>query len=54
MRSVPRDEEAEQFWIEVGVPKERIFEMGAKDNFWADGRYGAVRALLGDLLRHGR
>jgi alanyl-tRNA synthetase len=22
---VPRDDEAEQFWIEVGVPKERIF-----------------------------
>jgi alanyl-tRNA synthetase len=38
--SVPRDNEAEQFWIEAGVPKARIFEMGAKDNFWAMGDTG--------------
>ena len=37
---VPRDDEAEQYWIEVGVPKERIFEMGMKDNFWAMGDTG--------------
>jgi len=38
--SVSRDNEAEQFWLEVGVPKERIFELGAKDNFWAMGDTG--------------
>src|SRR5580698_2682195 len=38
--SVPRDNEAEQFWLEVGVPKARIFELGAKDNFWAMGDTG--------------
>jgi alanyl-tRNA synthetase len=37
---VPRDDEAEQFWIEVGVPKERIFQYGAKDNFWQMGETG--------------
>jgi alanyl-tRNA synthetase len=37
---VPRDDEAEQYWLEVGVPKERIFEMGMKDNFWAMGDTG--------------
>jgi alanyl-tRNA synthetase len=37
---VPRDNEAEQYWIEVGVPKERIFEYGAKDNFWQMGETG--------------
>ena len=37
---VPRDNEAEQFWLEVGVPKERIFDLGAKDNFWAMGDTG--------------
>jgi alanyl-tRNA synthetase len=37
---VPRDDEAEQFWLEAGVPKERIFEMGMKDNFWAMGDTG--------------
>src|ERR1700678_395171 len=37
---VPRDDEAEQFWIEVGVPKERIFQYGVKDNFWAMGDTG--------------
>lgn len=37
---VPRDDEAELFWIEAGVPKERIFGMSAKDNFWAMGDTG--------------
>jgi len=37
---VPRDDEAERFWMEVGVPKERIFEYGAKDNFWQMGETG--------------
>jgi alanyl-tRNA synthetase len=37
---VPRDDEAEQYWIEVGVPKERIFQYGAKDNFWQMGETG--------------
>src|SRR6478609_3350409 len=30
---VPRDDEAEQYWMEVGVLKECIFQYGAKDNF---------------------
>ncbi len=37
---VPRDDEAEKYWIEVGVPKERIFEYGVKDNFWQMGETG--------------
>jgi alanyl-tRNA synthetase len=37
---VPRDAEAYQHWLDVGVPAERIFEMGAKDNFWAMGDTG--------------
>ncbi len=38
--SVPRDDEAEQLWIDTGVPKDRIFEMSAKDNFWQMGETG--------------
>ncbi len=38
--SVPRDDEAEQYWIETGVPKDRIFGMSAKDNFWQMGDTG--------------
>ncbi|MGA8937525.1 MAG: alanine--tRNA ligase [Acidobacteriaceae bacterium] len=38
--SVPRDDEAEQLWIATGVPKERIFGMGMKDNFWQMGDTG--------------
>jgi alanyl-tRNA synthetase len=38
--SVPRDDEAERLWIETGVPKERIFGMGMKDNFWQMGDTG--------------
>ena len=38
--NVPRDAEAYQLWLDVGVPAERIFELGAKDNFWAMGDTG--------------
>jgi alanyl-tRNA synthetase len=38
--SIPRDNEAEKCWISVGVPKERIFAMGMKDNFWQMGDTG--------------
>ncbi len=37
---VPRDSEAHDLWITQGVPKERIFELGAKDNFWQMGDTG--------------
>jgi alanyl-tRNA synthetase len=37
---VPRDDEAEKFWIEAGVRKERIFTFGLKDNFWQMGETG--------------
>jgi alanyl-tRNA synthetase len=37
---VPRDDEAEGYWIEAGVPKERIHEYGVKDNFWQMGETG--------------
>src|SRR5256885_843371 len=39
-QGVPRDDEAEKYWIEVGVPKERVFAMGMKDNFWQMGGGG--------------
>ncbi|WP_263356120.1 alanine--tRNA ligase [Acidicapsa ligni] len=38
--NVARDDEAEDFWINVGVPKERIKAFGAKDNFWQMGETG--------------
>jgi len=35
------DDEAERIWAdEVGVPRERIVRMGAKDNFWSAGPTG--------------
>jgi alanyl-tRNA synthetase len=37
---VPRDAEAYDLWAAQGVPKERIFELGAKDNFWQMGDTG--------------
>ena len=38
--SIPWDEEAFQFWSAQGVPEDRIFKLGAKDNFWAMGETG--------------
>jgi alanyl-tRNA synthetase len=37
---VSRDNEAEKYWMDAGVPKERIFEFGQKDNFWQMGETG--------------
>src|SRR6478736_6204618 len=37
---VPRDAEAYDLWAAQGVPKNRIFEMGLKDNFWQMGDTG--------------
>ena len=37
---VPRDAEAYDLWLGQGVPKERIFEFGTKDNFWQMGDTG--------------
>ena len=37
---VPRDDEAEQYWIEVGVPKERIFDHGHEGQLLAMGDTG--------------
>jgi alanyl-tRNA synthetase len=37
---VPRDDEAEKYWLDVGVPKSRIIELGMKENFWQMGETG--------------
>src|SRR5215471_6172298 len=37
---VARDVEAERYWLEVGVPKARIFPGDRKDNFWQMGDTG--------------
>jgi alanyl-tRNA synthetase len=37
---IPPDDEAEKHWLAVGVPKNRIFRMGMKDNFWQMGDTG--------------
>lgn len=34
------DEDAEKFWEQVGVPRERILRFGRKDNFWQMGDTG--------------
>jgi len=37
---VPRDDEAERYWNEIGVSSDRIREYGLKDNFWQMGETG--------------
>ncbi|HKD80744.1 MAG TPA: alanine--tRNA ligase [Candidatus Angelobacter sp.] len=39
-QGIPRDDDAEKHWFDVGVPKERIYAMGMKDNFWSMGDTG--------------
>jgi len=37
---IPRDEEAYAIWRKLGVPADRILELGADDNFWQMGDTG--------------
>ena len=37
---MPYDEPAQRSWREQGVPEDRIFKLGAEDNFWAMGDTG--------------
>ncbi|MFL6302426.1 MAG: alanine--tRNA ligase [Candidatus Sulfotelmatobacter sp.] len=37
---IARDAEAYDLWLGQGVPKERLYEMGVKDNFWQMGDTG--------------
>src|SRR5579862_4628645 len=37
---IPRDEEAYDIWRKLGVPAERILELGTDDNFWQMGDTG--------------
>ena len=39
-QGIPRDDDAEKHWLDVGIPKERIFAMDMKDNFWSMGDTG--------------
>jgi alanyl-tRNA synthetase len=39
-QGIPRDDEAERHWLDVGVLEERIFALGMKDNFWSMGDTG--------------
>lgn len=37
---IPKDDESKEIWIQAGIPKERIFYRGIKDNFWSPGENG--------------
>src|SRR5712692_3058207 len=39
-QGIPRDAEAYEHWLGQGVPKERVYEFGASENFWAMGDTG--------------
>lgn len=38
--NAPYDQEAEEAWLAVGMPKERIFPMGREENWWEAGETG--------------
>ncbi|MBK7860419.1 MAG: alanine--tRNA ligase [Archangiaceae bacterium] len=37
---IPADEEAAELWVKAGVPRDRVFRLGLKDNFWSMGDTG--------------
>ena len=36
----PKDEESAQIWVEVGIPKDRIYFLNAESNWWKAGENG--------------
>ncbi|XP_065828762.1 alanine--tRNA ligase, cytoplasmic-like isoform X2 [Oscarella lobularis] len=38
--SLPSDEEARQYWIDIGVDSRRVLPFGMRDNFWEMGEVG--------------
>jgi alanyl-tRNA synthetase len=36
----PKDEESAQIWKSLGIPKERIYFLGVKENWWSVGKTG--------------
>jgi alanyl-tRNA synthetase len=40
LADIPRDDEAYEYWRAIGVPDDRIFALGMKDNFWQMGETG--------------
>jgi alanyl-tRNA synthetase len=41
---IPRDDEAYEIWRKLGVPADRILELGTDDNFWQMGDTGPAAA----------
>ncbi|MFH1376236.1 MAG: alanine--tRNA ligase [Candidatus Woesearchaeota archaeon] len=39
-KSVPKDNESIKIWKNIGIPKNRIVELGVDDNFWSAGPTG--------------
>lgn len=39
-KDVPKDEETAKIWQSLGIPKERIYFLGKKDNWWSVGETG--------------
>jgi alanyl-tRNA synthetase len=39
-KGIPRDEEAFEIWRKLGIPPDRILELGEDDNFWSMGDTG--------------
>jgi len=39
-KKIPKDEETIEAWLKVGIPRERIVELPAENNFWTSGPTG--------------
>jgi len=42
---IPRDTEAHDSWLAMGISADRIFELGNEGQFLANGRHGPVRSM---------
>jgi len=53
---VPRDEESAEIWRSLGIPEDRIFFLGAADNWWSpgpDGPCGPDTEMFYDVTEDG-
>jgi alanyl-tRNA synthetase len=54
-KNIPEDEDSKEIWINLGIPKERIFSFGREENFWGptglEGPCGPTTEIHFDLTK---
>ena len=50
---IPRDDEAASYWVDAGIPKERIYFLGRKHNWWGPAGETGPLVAVESILKFG-